>query len=237
MAVSLRRRYPGRLEGRNDDGPVSVPPTAGAQLPPVAEVSKPAAPLELEPSPAEQAARDAVKARIAELTETEPVQPVVIEREDPTEKIIANSGLPPRAQAWLRAHPDYVTDAAKNERMQKAHHVAEYQAGGQAFTDDYFNRMDVLLGFRPDSGMRQQPQQQPVTPQRQPVRQQGAPVSAPPHRDVPSYSTGRPASTPTQLTAEELALTHSLGISPETYREKKRLMNELKANGVIADGR
>jgi hypothetical protein len=236
MAVSLRKRYPGRIEESRNDGPAvaATPQAAAAQLPPATEVPKPAEPLEIELSPSEQAARDAVKKRIAELTETEPIKPVVIEQPNPTEQIIANSGLPPRAQAWLRAHSDYVTDAAKNERMQKMHHVAEYQAGGQAFTDDYFNRMDVLLGFKPE--VRQQPQQQLVTQQRQPVRQ-GVPVSAPPSRDSLSLSTGRPASAPTQLTAEEFALVRSLGITPEVYRDKKRLMNELKANGTIQDGR
>jgi hypothetical protein len=232
--MALRKRYQGRLgEGRNDDKPVSVPPTAGAELPPVAE-AKPAAPLEIEPSPVEQAARDAVKKRIAELqTETEqhePVsrQPVVIERQDPTERIITNSGLPPRAQDWLRSHPDYITDPVKNAQMQKMHYVAEHQAGGQAFSDAYFRELESLLGFAPAASRN-------AAPVRQQLRS-GPPVSAPISRDAPSWSTGRPASQPTRLTAEE-DLARSLGLTPEQYRANKQKMIELKAAGVIVDGR
>jgi hypothetical protein len=228
MAVSLRKRYPGRLEGRNDEPPAASTPQAGAaQLPPVAEI-KPAEPLEIEASPVEQAARDAVKKRIAELTETEPIKPVVIERPNPTEQTIANSGLPPRAQAWLRAHPDYISDATKNERMQKMHYVAEHQAGGQAFTDAYFRELEGLLGFVPAASRGAAP-----------VRQQrvGAPVSAPPSRDSFSLSTGRPVGGPMRLSAEEQSLARSLGLTPDEYRVNKQKMIDLKAAGVIVDGR
>lgn len=147
--------------------------------------------------------------------------------------IITNSGLPDRAKNWLRAHPDYITDANKNATMQKMHNVAEYQTG-QTFTDAYFERMEVLLGFKPET------QQQPAaSPQPQ---HSAAPVSAPPTRDAPSMSTGR-APTPTKVTLspEEREVAASIAQSRgmtqqeaerEYARQKLRMIQEKQAGNI-----
>jgi hypothetical protein len=237
MAVSLRKRYPGRIEESRNDGPaVASTPQAAARLPEPAEnTPRPTQQSETELSPVEHAAQDAVKKQIrdllAETSQHEDInrQPVAIEPQDGSvEQTIANSGLPPRAQAWLRAHPDYITDAAKNERMQKMHYVAEHQAGGQAFTDAYFRELEGLLGFVPAASRSAAL-----------VRQQrvGAPVSAPPSRDSFSLSTGRPVGGPMRLTAEEASFARSLGLTEQQYADNKRKMHQLKASGVIQNGR
>jgi hypothetical protein len=241
MAVSLRRRYPGRLEGRNDEPPTaSMPQTAAAQLPPATEATKPAAPLEIETSPVEQAARDAVKKRIAELTETEPIKPVVIEQPNPTEQIIANTGLPPRVQAWLRAHPDYITDKDKNARMQEMHYVAKHHTG-EEFTEAYIKKMDELLGHATPTLSIPTLGNPNAAPARPPVgaegRQQhsGPPVSAPISRDAPSMSTGRPASRRVPLTRDEMDIVQVSGITPEEYQRQKEKFRQLVQAGVISD--
>lgn len=234
---SLRKRYQGRLESRSDDGPpVASAPTVAAKMPPAAVVA--AEPLKIEQPelPAEQAAKNAIQQRLEESQRAEALQRQPAEhpnfatepQDDPAEQMIARSNLPPRMQHWLRQHPDWVTDATKNARMQKMHHVAEWQAG-QAFTDDYINKMESLLGLAPA---------EPVTvaaPRAAPARQQY--VSAPVHRDTPSFVTGRPQSSPMQLTAEELELARTLGISSQQYIEGKKRMLSEKAGGLHADGR
>jgi hypothetical protein len=149
------------------------------------------------------------------------------------EQIIADAPIPERAKAWLRQHPEYMTDKTKNDFIGKMHHVAEYQAGGVAYTDAYFERLEDLLGIRakPNGNGQHVP-----SPQRQPaLSRQQAPaspqVSAPPARQAPSMTTGRPAGQPTQLTNEERTLARSLGLSDSEYAANKAKLIQLKASG------
>ncbi len=149
------------------------------------------------------------------------------------EQIIANSELPSRAKDWLRKHSDYVTDPAKNAKLQKLHNVAEYQSGGE-WTDAYFDRMDVLLGFKPEktNGAGTQPN----------IRQ-SAPVSAPISREAPSMTTGR-APTPTKVTLDrhqrEVAaqIAQSRNISQaeaeKEYAKQLIVMRKAKADGKLS---
>jgi len=230
--ASLRKKYstPHLESPRDEDAPVSVPPIAAANLPPEA-VADPPEPVETKPleqpapdakSPTDQAAESALRQRLremeaAEALQRQPQQPQYVSepqqsrpQEMPpsitTEQIIANAQIPDQAKTWLLAHPDYVSDPIKNAKLVKMHNVAEYQAGGE-FTDAYFDRMEVLLGLKPETGNgHDKPTPQPVNvaprpsaPLRQPVPY----VSAPPTREAPSMSTGRPANSRISLTAEE----------------------------------
>jgi hypothetical protein len=152
-----------------------------------------------------------------------------------TEEIIANSGLPERAKTWLREHPDYIHDPAKNNTIIALHDTAKRQAGSE-FTDAYFEKMEDLLGITPtapqsNNGARQQPRAAPV-------RQQysGPPISAPISRDSPSMSSGRPQNEPTRLTGEELQLARSLGLSPQQYAAGKERMTREKKAGLHGNG-
>jgi hypothetical protein len=55
-----------------------------------------------------------------------------------------NVDLPPLAKQWLRAHPDYLTDIGKNNRLQDMHHklVAE---GFEGYSAPYFEEMEWRL--------------------------------------------------------------------------------------------
>ena len=54
--------------------------------------------------------------------------------------------LDPAAAAWIRAHPEYVTDHNKNVRM-RAHHALVVADGFTASTPEYFAEMEKRLGM------------------------------------------------------------------------------------------
>src|SRR5262245_8240335 len=232
--MQVRPKY--RLDSK-DKPTAATPQESAAKLPDAIE-AKPVEPP-VESDPVKEAQQSALKARLAEMESAEKLQraaPTMQERmatepqqpqQQPltVEQIIENSGLPDRAKVWLRQHPEYVTDFNKSQEIRALHNVAARQAGSE-FTDHYFQRMEDLLGLAPT------PSQQPPrpAPQRQstPVRQYvGPPVSAPPTRETPSMTTGRPMSGPVKLTREEHDLAHSLGITEQEYLLQKQRMERL----------
>jgi hypothetical protein len=64
---------------------------------------------------------------------------------DPKEAYI--SRFSPPSQAWLRAHPEYVTDTTKNASLIRAHHAA-LAAGQVEDTPEYFAEVEKTLGMR-----------------------------------------------------------------------------------------
>jgi hypothetical protein len=231
--------------------PSATEPPLAEAAPPAAETPLPAEPL-AKPSAGEEAAQTAVKERLAETERAftverenhkQPQQSQRLQQQQPSpEQIIAASGLPDRAQTWLRQHLDYVQDPVKNQTLIALHSVAARQAGSE-WTDAYFARMDDLLGFRPQprpqangNGSQQVRQQQP--PYREPYR--GAPVSAPISREVPSFSTGRAQNFRPPLTAleREIALTSRLpGQADEQalrmYQHNKERVQRMRNKGEI----
>ena len=227
-----------------------APPTAEASA---MEAPQPAEQSETKPSPAEEAAKSAIKERLAEterattLTPPQPQQPQYAD--DPQrpltpEEIIEKSGLPESAQRWLRQHPEYISNPAKNNEIIALHNTARRQAGGSEFTDLYFKKMETLLGIRPEepqphpqaNGSQQVRQQQPY---REPYR--GPPVSAAPTREVPSFS-GRPMNYRAPLTADEREIALSTRPDPgmtneqafrlyEQNKERARHVTQERGNG------
>lgn len=179
------------------------------------------------------------------------------------ETIIANAPLPESAKAWLLAHPDYITDAAKNAQMQEMHYVAKYQAGGE-FTDAYFACMEHLLGLSPTEIRDRQPatsdevpmnvtprhismpqfasEPRPAAPaQPVPPRPAGPPVSAPPHREVQSLSNGRRSQSSVRLSPDQREIAWAARSdlprdqAEELYAQNLVRMQKLKASGAISD--
>jgi hypothetical protein len=190
--VSYRKRHTAHIEDR-EAPPIAPTPGGGHAEPyptpvdatpapadiakPEAETPKPAeqeTPKLADSSPAEEAAKTAIRQRLAEMERAQELQreatPQYAESqpgEPPTvEKIIANSGLPERAKTWLREHSDYISDPSKNATLISLHGVAARQAGSE-WTDDYFSRMDELLGFRPQPRQQQANGTQRVRQQQQ----------------------------------------------------------------------
>jgi hypothetical protein len=181
--TSLRKKYqdfPSPAD-RSTPKPVGATPVTAAELPPAAEPQKPLEEI-AKPSAADEAAANAIQARIAEMDRAEslaqqqaanhprlaaePPQPPPIEQ--------AIASLPKRAQGWYKSHPEYFTDPEGAARMQYAHWVVKRETG-EEFTDKYFDRMESLLGLQ------QQPPAQPKPAPTQEHKVNGhAPVSAPP---------------------------------------------------------
>lgn len=66
--------------------------------------------------------------------------------------------LQPRAAAWIRAHPQYVTDAQLNDELMEKHFAAR-RAGHAEGSDSYFTFMESNLGLAGGSGTAARPQQ------------------------------------------------------------------------------
>lgn len=64
---------------------------------------------------------------------------------DPVEKFA--SQLSPRSAAWVRSHPEYVTNPALNQKMMAAHNIAMAD-GVPVDTDDYFASIEDTLRFK-----------------------------------------------------------------------------------------
>src|SRR5262245_31844637 len=154
--------------------------------------------------------------------------------QDPREQFEAViQQLPPRVQSWYRADPSWLTDPERAAHINYAHHVAVRETGAEG-SDEYFDRMEHMLGLRHAEPL---PEPRPL-PERTVSRPRysGAPVSAPPTREAPSLSTGRASNERTPLTREELETARASKISPEEYQKQKQKMLRLKAAGVITDG-
>jgi hypothetical protein len=257
---SLRKRYaPAVSAERPDSPPVAATPVAAAEPPRAAEAPKPLEELAPEKSPSDEAANNAIKARLAEMNRAETLQraPPVQHYErvesrppelsDPVEAAIA--AMPPRVRRWYRTNPELLTNPEFAARVQYCHHVAAREVG-QQFTDPYFDRMESLLGFRqqqqpkPSNNGHAAPAAQrpasaaPAAPARNaaPARQQqynGGSASAPTSREAPSMSTGKPMGRRVPLTEDEIQIARNSGISPEEYSIQKEKMARLRAAGAV----
>ena len=140
-------------------------PGAVADIPPPAADAAPVRPVEDEEKTAMRKRlqeMDAAQERVKQL-ETQIAQQAQIARQlqegQPQQQnpqppqdvdvsvIIEDAPIPERAKVWLRQHTEYITDPALNARMQGQHHVAKYLSG-QEFTDQYFQRLEELLGLQ-----------------------------------------------------------------------------------------
>jgi hypothetical protein len=254
--VSLRKRYSPNVESHDKDEPPVAASHVTIDAPNLAEPSEAKAPATngaadasppVEKDPVKDAARRAVELqlRLQEMDRAEVLRQEAASQQQQhstidepqqqqpasVEQIISNSGLPELAQGWLRQHPEYVSDPVKNQQLRKMHNVAEYQAGGE-YTERYFDRLNVLLGFKQEAA---QPAPAPrVAPARRPAYV-GA-FSAPPTREAPSMKTGRPIERQPQLTRDELEIAAGSGISAEEYARQKAKWEAMKRAG-FEDGR
>src|SRR5262245_5586206 len=243
--ASLRKKYQGIVDNSNE--PVTTAPIVAAEPPPATDAPKPVEEIKTEPSPVEEAAQNAVKQRLAEAeraqelakTASPPQQqfasePPQQQRMDPIEQFEQMiSHLPERVRSWYRVGPEFLDERAA--QIQYAHHVVRRELG-EEFTDPYYDRMEYALGLRhaaPQPEPRPLPERKASAPARQ---YSGAPVSAPPSRESHSMSTGRPVGD-TRLTAEQLELARTLGLTPEQYWKGLERMNREKAGGFHQDGR
>jgi hypothetical protein len=238
--VSARRKYPGVADHSAD--PVQSPPAseATAKVPDAVEPQS-AEPIEAKPTPAEEAAKSAIKQRLEEAQRAqhlvqeqaaqyaaEPEAPQMDER-DQFEAAIQH--LPPRIQAWYRNDPSWLTDPERAACITYAHHVSLRETGSVG-SDDYYRRMESLMGLR-DASPEPSPERSRAS-EPAPRQYSGAPVSAPPSRESHSMATGRPVDR-VSLSHEEAALAKSLGLTSQQYLDGKARMLREKQGGFHRD--
>lgn len=148
----------------------------------------------------EKAERDARPERV------EPQQNV-----DPFEARI--SGLSAKSQAWLREHPECVTDEAENAKVLWAHKDA-VKKGIRVDSPQYFDHLENLMGFTNSDGD-DDGEVDIETPRSESRRSlPAAPVS----RDT---RMGQVAPGKYRLSREEVDIANSLGMTPAKYAENK----------------
>jgi hypothetical protein len=107
-------------------------------------------------------ARDTMK-RDATTRQQQPRQQPVRQPADPVEAAIATGNVSPKSAAWLRSHPECITDAKMHARMLAAHNLAV--ADDIAVdSDEYFQRIED--GIKPVK--QQQPEKKAAPDGRRP---------------------------------------------------------------------
>lgn len=126
----------------------------------------------------------------------------------------------PRTQAWLRTHPETITDPRMNNKTVAAHYEALAE-GYSPDTDSYFTFVDRRLGF----AGRIESDDPVVTVEAEPPRQQRrqTPPAAPVSRDAPRSER---SNTRMYLTRGEQDVAEALGISPSEYARRKQAMEK-----------
>lgn len=142
--------------------------------------------------------------------------------EDPIDK----SGLPDTAKNWLRTHPEYMTDARKNSKIQSLHWDV-VDEGHAAFSPAYFESLETHLN------MRQAPQQREARQENQ-QQERASIMSAPVSREVPTGS-GQPRPGQIRLTQDQRAAAKLAGVTEKVYAENLQKLNDMKANGTYGD--
>ena len=242
--ASLRRKYQSQTNGGNEP-PVMSPP---AVEPPPA-----VGPIETK-SPADAAASSAIKDRLAEMRRAEqlvrqavpppPPQappPVGVEGRQQQEP-----EMPAAVVKWLSEHPQYMDP---NDQIAQAEiYTATLKAGRDGLTwndDNFLPTIERHLGMAPATNghAEAKPTAQPTNDAARPAAPQqsarpmsGPAVSAPPSREVPSYSTGRSPRYRAPLTRDELEIAAASGQTPEQYQAQKEKMLRMKAAGEIQNG-
>jgi hypothetical protein len=149
--------------------------------------------------------------------------------------------MPAHVQAWINAHPEYFNDHVKHAELALA--TAKCTRDGLAWDHaDFIPAVERHLRqeARPNGNGhdRSPPMSAPAAPRNPPPKHYGGPpVSAPISRESPSWSSGRPANTHAPLSAAEREMAKASGISEDEYQRQKHKMNQLKAAGVLTDGR
>jgi hypothetical protein len=123
---------------------------------------------------------------------------------------LSRTGLP-RAAQWIRSHPEWVQTRERIAEVDRAHQYALNNLRLAQESDEYFARMEEMLGVRGPPV-----RQNYVEPRSQALR--GAPVAAPVNSGAPSYRTGESRQTTVHLTPAMRDHAHNvLGMTDEEY--------------------
>jgi hypothetical protein len=248
--ASFRKKY-AETSPRQDDPPVSVPPTGAAKPPePAIDVKPPPEMEEKTESPADAAAKSAMRERLREMENAETLtrqaqqQPQYAEPPQPQQQQPQQPAMPSHIERWLDEHPEYKDPSDQVAQAEIYTATLKCNRDGKNWDQpDFIPTLERHLGLRQQQP---RPRPQPQQPQPQPryetppARQQqrsNVPMSAPPSREPASMSTGRPQSFRAPLTKDELEIAQASGITPERYAQEKEKMLKMKAAGLLDDRR
>jgi len=153
------------------------------------------------------------------------LQPAAPQSNDPVERVA--STLSPRSAAWIRAHPQCITDQRMYQKMVGAHNIA--MADGYIVDSDaYFDAIEQQLGFRKASPAQVDDGEDiALSAAAAPVQKRNAPAAAPTTRTA----SGTPSkSQVVRLSSEMREMASMMGMSPEDYAKN---MVALKREGKL----
>jgi len=139
---------------------------------------------------------------------------------DPVEAFA--SQLTPQSAAWVRRHPEFVTDARLNQKMIAAHNLAVAD-GIDPDTPDYFGYVESILQVRPSN---EEAVRAPLSSASAPAQRRASPPAAPVSRTPGGTRPGT-----ANLSAEEREMAAMMGMDEDKYAKHK---SDLIKEGRIA---
>lgn len=141
------------------------------------------------------------------------------------EQKLSALALPANAQAWLRAHPEFINDTPKNIELGAVHNYLDKTRKIAPFSPAYFDALDTEFGFKAPPVAAEKPPEPTHQPQRRSI-----PVSAPVSRDVPGAGGERQSARTITLNPDEVQIARSsFSASDMTNAQKERLYAQNKA--------
>jgi hypothetical protein len=151
-------------------------------------------------------------------------QPVAPQPSNPVERVA--STLSPRSAAWIRAHPQCITDQRMYQKMVGAHNIAMAD-GHTVDSDAYFEAIEQQLGFRRSYQPADDGVEVNLSAAATPTQKRTAPAAAPTTRTASSSPS---KSQVVRLSAEMRDIAAMMGMTPEDYAKN---MVALKREGKI----
>lgn len=139
------------------------------------------------------------------------------------------NALPQRVQRWLQAHPEYITDPRKNDRIRSLHWEV-VDEGHDFDSEGYLESMETKLGMR-----EAQTDDEPVVTQQRQPQQRTSIVSAPVSREAPSTANISRNNGEIKLSLAQREAAKIAGVTEKVYAEQLSKISKMKANGTYGD--
>lgn len=144
---------------------------------------------------------------------------------DPVEDFISGVDITRQSADWLREHPDYVTNPAKNREMIAAHNLLMAR-GVRVDTPEYFSGVENVLGI---VQQREEPREESALSEASEGTRRQSPAAAPVSRGGGMDGQKKPGTV--RLSAAEVEMAAQMGQTPAEYAaEKVKLIAEGKMN-------
>jgi hypothetical protein len=180
----------------------------------------------MEPSPVEQAEREALRRQLGLQQEQSAAQQAPQQQEPQPPAPAPQPQLPAAVREWISAHPEFMNDRERNLEIQLAHHRV-LQRVGSIQAAEYLPTLERALGIGNSEAPVRTAELVRENASARPVR------SAPVSREGTSFSGHRPSGPREPLSAAEQEAAKLSGVSPDEYRKQRERMLALKATGQL----